>query len=185
MMLLCISFNDIRAQEGQGVYLTWQDYYKGMLTPGNGQCKIKNHRVFQKKYIDAMAGGKNYRYHKDSLFGYRNGKFIYRFYKQEEYLLAEQGEIIIYILYEPGYGPKNFVQNPCFYFSRDAASEVLPLSVMNVKRAFAGDLRLHHYLDMEFYRADVAAYDKTHGMYKINYVLKQLHQIPINNLNSN
>jgi hypothetical protein len=158
------------------VYLSWQDYNAGKLTPENGQCKIKKHKTFNKKYIYVIVDGKNTRYNKDSIFGYKDEHFTYRYYNKEEYLIKEKGEIMIYVFYELESGPKNYVFKPHFYFSKDAASSIAPLSVINIKRAFPDNFTLHHYLDIEFYGKDIAAYDNENNTYKINNLLKRLNQ---------
>lgn len=174
-MMCCLSFSNVQAQEKQGIYLTGKDYNEGTIIPEDGQCKVKNRQLLHQKYIDLILDGKRYRYHKDSIFGYRSGQLTYRLYQKEKYQIVEHGRIIIYSVYKPEYGVKNFVQVPHLYFSTDATSLIAPLSVLNIKKAFPEDFTLHHYLDIIFDQTNIAAYDSMHQMYSINYLLTHSH----------
>jgi len=97
---------------------------------------------------------------KDSTFGYRDCKQNdYRFYREydHEYQILETKSII-----------------SSYFFSTTLNSEILPLTVANLKRTFPGNLKFHDKLNTEFNGAtDIAVYDNEHKMYKVNYLLSQ------------
>ncbi len=166
------------AQSNSGVYLNATDYLTNTLTQACGDCKIKSHEVFYTKVLEVVNEGNKFTFQKDSIYGYKSGSDSYRINHDdnEAYLIAEAGAIIIYILHEPENSTKAFSQRPHFYFSKDATSGILPLTAINLKKTFPGDLRLQHYLDLEFYQTDIASYNEEHHLYQINYLLNQLKQ---------
>ena len=99
--------------------------------------------------------GKKYRLNKDSVFGYTNGRHEhFRFYKSydEEYKIIEAGNIIVYsypVKIWTGYG--RFIRTEQrYFFSKTADSPILPLTVLELKRAFPENLKFHTMLDLQF-----------------------------------
>jgi hypothetical protein len=164
-----------------GLYKSWQDYKRGTLlcalNPDSSKDKIKLHHLLSGRYIDLKRSGKRYRYAKDSIFGYSDEQqHHYRFYKSydKEYLILENGTITIYladISVRSSYG-KNTKSIPTYFFSKELNSEILPLTILNLKRAFPDDLKFHNMLDMEFGGGEpLSAYSAADTMYKVNLLL--------------
>jgi len=161
-----------------GIYMNWQDYENGKLSYLL-DCKIKVNHFFSKKYIDVIQGEKKIRLSKDSVFGYRDcEQKDYRFFlnNDEEFLIKENNAMVIYISDVPVTvaNGKRIQLVPTCFFSRSLNSEILPLTVSNLKKAFPDNLKFHDMLDLEFYGVqDISTYDSIHNMYKVNYLLTQ------------
>jgi hypothetical protein len=164
-----------------GVYTTLQDYENAHLSYpihcGSSDGKIKLNHFFSKDYIEIIEGNEKIKLKKDSIFGYRDCKNkSYRFYKSndEEYLIAENKSIVIYT-YEVSVvssSGKTARLVPAYYFSTSLNSEIHPLSVLNIKKAFPDNLKLHDLLDIEFHgMKDISAYDSVHQMFKVNFLI--------------
>ena len=186
--LLIILINFSFAQKADsinygGIFLNAQDYKDNKLSYSynceSPSVKIKFNHFFSKKYIEIISGDKKTRLYKDSIFGYRDCKQKeYRFYKDydHEYQVVENKNIIIYIADEPVTSSTGKTVNlvPHYFFSSTLNSAILPLTIINLKRAFPDNLKFHDLLDVEFYDIKtISTYDDTHKMYKINYLLSQ------------
>lgn len=158
-----------------GIYLHASDYRNRNTCPFVQRVKIIPHRLFDSRHIIMKTGNARLRYDKDSIFGYRNGKGEdFRFYAGEEYRIVETATLVIYAGTEPAYTAKGYRSAPVYFFSRTLDSEIMPLSVINVKRAYPEHLRLHHYLDIFFYNTAADTYDETHHIFCMNYLLQYL-----------
>lgn len=177
LLMVLLTFN-VQAQVHQGVYLSVDDYIANKIIPDTGLCKIQANSIFKPNKVCLTIGHKKYKYCKDSLYAYVEAGIMYRVNHSDkrDYRVREQGVIIIYTVNEPEYGYKNIKLVPQYYFSVNLSSGIIPLSLINIKKAFPDAMKLHHYLDMEFYRQDVTAYNEAARMYHINYLLKQLNE---------
>jgi len=140
-----------------GIYITSQDYKQGKLSFScDSLCtEIKLNHFFSGNYVVVKCKGKKYRLNKDSVFGYTNGRHEhFRFYKSydEEYKIIEAGNIIVYsypVKIWTGYG--RFIRTEQrYFFSKTADSPILPLTVLELKRAFPENLKFHTMLDLQF-----------------------------------
>jgi len=167
---------------GSGIYVNAGDYSKDNLSysydcKSNG--KIKLHHFFSCKHVDVIVAGKKIRLNKDSIFGYHNCKNEdYRFYKtyDEEYRILENKGITIYISYVriSPYNSKGIQLAPAYFFSRTIDSEILPLTIQNLKKAFRDNMKFHDMLDVEFGGGEaLSVYSVTDKMYKVNLLLTQ------------
>jgi hypothetical protein len=160
-----------------GVYLTSHDFVCGFLT-AEGQRNSSSHEMklhdtlFGKPYIEVLHNGELRRYAKDQIWGYRDfdGK-SYRFVNGRTYEIREASAVIIYILNDVLAGRKGRVR-PDYYFSTDADSFPVRLTLMNLKMAFPENHGFHDYLDMSFRSdAELTRFDTFHKMYKVNHLL--------------
>ena len=165
-----------------GVYLNSPDYTKGHLSY-SFDCKssgrIELHHLLAGKYADVIIDGKKTRLNKDSIFGYRNCKNEdYRFYKSydEEFQILENKGIVIYQSYIRGssYNSKNVLMVPSYFFSSTISSGILPLTLQNLKRVFAGNIKFQVMLDAEFVGGEsVSDYSVNDKMYKVTLLFNK------------
>lgn len=165
-----------------GVYMTSGDYNKGTISLSfdcKSSGKIKLHHFFAGRHVDIIADGKKTKLNKDSIFGYHNCKNEdYRFYKtyDEEFLIRENKGIVIYSSYVrvPSSNMKENKVEMKYFFSKTINSEIMPLTILNLKRAFPDNSKFHDMLEMEFGGGEsLVAYSVTDKMYKINVLFNQ------------
>ena len=59
-----------------------------------------------------------------------------------------------------------------YFFSVGPRGEILPLTILNLKKAFPENHAFHDFLDMSFkYDSDLTKYDDFHKMFKVNRLL--------------
>jgi len=164
-----------------GIFKTAQDFRDGNLSfrvnCDSSSGKIRLHNFFSGKYVSIIQNGKENKLSKDSIFGYRDCKGIdYRFYGNYdyEYQIMENKSVVIYaaILQDPAYTGKGIKMVATYFFSKTLNSNILPLTVVNLKQVFPGDMRFCSMSDK-----DLVVFDDTHKMYKINYLLTQPNNI--------
>lgn len=177
-VLIINAFRLLGQDSTYGIYKSAEDYKNKNLSceiEASSPGKIKLHHFFSGKYVDIIRGGEKYRFYKDSIFGYCNCKNEdFRFYKtyDEEYRILENKDIVIYLSYVivSPYNAKHIQIAPAYFFSRTIDSKILPLTVLNLKKAYPENLKFHDMLDMEFGNEGINAEDT----FKINQLLKQL-----------
>jgi hypothetical protein len=167
----------------RGIFMNLQDYKSNKLSYvincDSALGKIRLNHFFSQNYIDVFKDGKKIKLYKDSIFGYRDCKQSdYRFFqdRDREYQIKENKNIVIYITDVPvtSSSGKTVQLVQGYFFSTTPSSEILPLTIINLKKVFSGNLKFHDLLNVEFYGAkDISDYDDKHKMYKINYLLNQ------------
>lgn len=159
-----------------GVYISSGDYSKARLSLSfdcKSSGKIRLHHFFAGKYVDIITDSKRTRFNKDSIFGYHTCKNEdYRFYKtyDEEFLILENKGIVIYSSYVrvPSSNMKENKVEMRYFFSKTINSEIMPLTILNLKRAFPGNYKFHDMLEMEFGSGkSLATYSAADKMYMI------------------
>jgi len=160
----------------QGVFKTSKDYMTNKINPAE---KINLNHLFSGHYINVIEDGKEVRYCKDSIFGYKDAKGRdYRFYKvyNDEYRILENQNMVIYMIFSPTHTPKGIAQPmmPYFYFSITLNSDILPLTIINLKKAYPDNLKFHDLLDQEFGTGiPLSFYDTQNKTYRVNYILSE------------
>ncbi len=184
LLLLVIKSSFAQKQDSipySGIYINAQDFKTGKLayimncdlTTG----KIRLNHFLCKGYIDVVNGDKKVRLTKDSIYGYKDCKQNdFRFYKEcdHEYQIEENKTIVIYIADVPVVpsSGKAIQLVPHYYFSVSLESEIIPLTIKNLKRAFPDNQKFHDKLDTEISsEKDLVSYDGVHKMYKVNYLI--------------
>jgi hypothetical protein len=165
-----------------GIFMTAQDYAANKLSYvmdcDSSSGKVNAAHFIRQHEVEVVNDGRKIKLDKDSIFGYRDCKQNdFRFYNDERtYRILENKSMIIYSTDERENSTtgKTFVMVPAYFFSKTFSSEILPLNVINLKKAFPGNLKFHDLLDVEFSNDDnVSAFDSVHKMYKVNYLLSQ------------
>ena len=145
-ILIGFPFCDLLAQTNtRGIYNSWQDYNSNklslILNCNSPKNKIKLHHFFCGNYIDIIENGKQFRFKKDSIFGYRDCRQNdFRFYhnNEKEYRIAENSSIIIYVADVPVIASSGKTRTlvPAYFFSTTLNGEIYPLTILNLKKAF-------------------------------------------------
>ena len=94
----------------------------------------------------------------------------YRFVGNDRYQILEAKALYIYsldVLVRKGSLEKTY------FFSVGPNGDVLPLTILNLKKAFPDNHRFHDVLDMTFKNdSDLTKYDDFHKMFKVNRLLE-------------
>jgi hypothetical protein len=93
-----------------------------------------------------------------------------------EYQILEKQGFIIYLadvgVTAPNGKAHELVKK--YFFSTSLTTEILPLTIIDLKRVSSGNLKFHDSLYVEFSDGNnLAAFDTVHNMYTINYLLSQ------------
>lgn len=184
-LLLLIGLAQAQNSHVSGIYLNSHDYETAKLSyvsQCNAGDKIRLHDIIASSFISIVIDGKTNRFSKDSIFGYQNCKNeTYRFYQKhdEEFLILENKTVVLYRSYvqiTSNNGKTNHIV-PAYFFSKRADSEILPLTISNLKKAFPGNLKFHDMLDVEFGNGEaLSAFSEPNKMYTINYLLTKSNQ---------
>lgn len=163
----------------RGIYKTSEDFIKGYLSFDNScnnkRIKAKLNDFFCLSYITIKQPDKKEKIYKRDVFGYLNCKGdLFRFNRKQQLLLLNVGEqILIYkhIVSKPPLGKTNVTN---YYFSLGIGSPAQKLTIKNVKNAFPGNIPFHTLIDENFkYNTELAIFDETNKIYKINWLLKK------------
>ena len=179
----CFSQTTSRTIVYSGIYKTSRDFKEGRLSYtvncDSSSGKIKLDHFFSSKYVSVTRNKTKYKLRKDSVFGYRDCKgYDYRFFKNYnyEYQIAEAKSIVIYVVLLPdqSFSGKGIKLVKSYFFSKTLNSDILPLSLSNLKMVFADNVKFCNMLDGESNSdKDISIYDEAHKMYRINYLLTQ------------
>jgi hypothetical protein len=94
----------------------------------------------------------------------------YRVVRNDQYQIIEAKAVYIYsldVLVRKGTTEKTY------FFSVGPKGDVLPLTILNLKKAFPDNHAFHDLLDMTFkHDSDLTKYDEFHKMYKVNRLLE-------------
>jgi len=160
------------AKSQTGIYMTASDYKQNHLSYEMDSSKIcLNHSVWDMPYITVKEHGKKRKFKKSEIYAYvDHGKEVYRFYKNEEYLIAEAGNINIYLQVERISQGKGYEVKMHYFFSTTPEGQLIPLTIGNLKNAYHSNERFIDLIDQFLNNGNVATYDKAHGTFKVNYV---------------
>lgn len=164
--------------DSSGIYFTANDYIKHKLSFAinckTEKHKIKSDMIFRSKEISIKHADSTYTYPKDSVYGtkYCDGS-IARIYNNSEYPLINPDEKIMIYKMVSGPSGKGQSAKTVYYFSKDANSKILELTLNNIKAAFPDNHKFHDLVDMEFHSNDeLTSYDNFHKIMKINRALQ-------------
>jgi hypothetical protein len=176
--LLFLSVSAFAQSSGSGIYKTADDFKTGKLALAV-DCKTENHKIklnnfFGKSFITVVHDSKDYKFEKKDIYAYQlcNGE-IYRFVSNIKNFLILNPKEQILIYKEAVVTGKGSLSHVDYFFSKDVASNVQPLTMENLKAAFPTNHKFQYSLDSAFENdANLARYDSFHKMYKINRVLE-------------
>jgi len=98
----------------------------------------------------------------------------YRLLKKAQYRVLDTTHFYLYSYNKLVQGEKIARPTTCYYFSQDAASPVLPLTIANLEKVFAGNAPFCYKLRTDFKSdKDLIAYLPSLNSYKIKYAYGQ------------
>lgn len=179
----------IQAQQTCGIYSTVTDYRSKQISiPANyqfGKKAIQVSDFFLRPYVYIKTEHGKVKYHEDSLYAIKDNKGnIFRIWNRKAYLLTDTGKLQIYsntymgtvkIRTSRGF---RFEQKQMtdYYFSVDDTSEIVPLTLMNVRLALLTNKKLDALLRKSFPN-DATLQSHKNNQFEIN-------QFILNNINS-
>ncbi|MEO7990402.1 MAG: hypothetical protein ABI663_12725 [Chryseolinea sp.] len=162
--------------QNSGVYLSASDFASGKLAY-EINCSTEKHTIklnefLNQDYITVIHDKQSHKLQKKEIFGYKDcDNLTYRFAGNSHYVILNPTEKII--LYKHTIeASKNQKEEVHYYFSVSGAGEMQTLTLMNLKKAFPDNHKLHDAIDAEF-KSDneLAQYDSFHKQYKVNRLL--------------
>jgi hypothetical protein len=161
--------------QSTGLYLTLQDYMNHKLsytTVGNDKLTVSG--LFGSSTVVLTHDGKKQVFAKSEIFGYSKDGKDFRFFNDAEYRIVSSKGILIYtrtILVQQGKGPKPTEQ---YYFSSGLSDPIQPLTIANIKGAYAKYPKFTYAVEGLFKNdGDLAAYDSYNKQYKIAWLYSQ------------
>lgn len=161
-----------------GLYRSADDFRRQQLTMETNcqqaPFRVRLHEFGARSYITVIHQGRKDTLAKAAVYGYRDrdGR-EYRLANNQRFPILNPGEEVLLYKLEQATVGKNlgYVR---LYFSATAASPIQPLTLLNLKRAFPTNLRLHEMLDAQFPAGrNLADLDEFHGMTRLNWLLQR------------
>ncbi len=160
-----------------GVYLSQDDFENNKLSyASNGKSetnKIHFNEFFDKPFINVNHNGEKTKLFKDDIFAYKNKSNIVRTWNFTSYNFAEKGTIWIYfkdLNVSKGKGNK---RERKYFYSTSGAGEIIPLTIIHLKKSFPDKHLFHDFLDAQFSRdSELSFYDSFEKKYKVNHLLE-------------
>ena len=161
----------------QGIFKTANDFRSTnyLLKASSSQdFKVYPHRVFNSSKIKVKLGDSTYSFLKSEIYGYQDEKYNYRFYDGGQYTILNPSETILIYSKTVLAGPKGNIPTKVYFFSKDEISEILPLTIQNLKTSFQTNPALYDLIDLHFKDDnDLLKYDSLRNMYFINYLYQK------------
>ncbi len=163
------------AQTGSsGIFRTAKDFMSGKLEFAIG-CDTQSHKIkpdvlFKRNRVIVKHEGKTYKIDKSSVYAVRYcSGAVQRIYQKKAYLMVNQGEdILLYKVATLSMG-KGQPAETTWYFSKDAAWPIQPLTISNLVGAFPDNHAFHDAVIAEFKTdKELTLYDNAHKMMRIN-----------------
>jgi hypothetical protein len=162
------------SQPVAGIYKTSTDFLQGTLFSADKNSHAHLHKVIWKNRIDLVHHDSSYRFLKSELYGYcdKEGN-VYRFYRDVIYPIVNPGERILIYKISSGTGLKNSPVTETWFFSKEADSDILPLTMTSLLISFRENKSFTGLLEVYCHNeTDLTDYDQTYGMYKLNRLLE-------------
>jgi hypothetical protein len=160
----------------QGLYLTYNDFINRHIVYGGGS-KIILHQFTASPGIKIIeTNGKVVKLKKSNVFGYCDEKGqSFRFYNNELYKIIDNGKILVYSFYalsntENG---KGMIDKKKYFFSLSGNSELMLLTVPDLKKMFPYNLKFHDLLNNIKSSEELVYYIESDGHVKANYLLQK------------
>ncbi|HEX9510972.1 MAG TPA: hypothetical protein VF939_10865 [Puia sp.] len=98
----------------------------------------------------------------------------YRLLKKAHYMILDTAHFYLYSYNKLVQGEKIARPTTCYYFSQDAASPIMPLTIANLEKVFAGDAAFCYKLHTDFKSdKDLISWYPSLKTYKIKYAYGQ------------
>ncbi len=176
-LIVTVCYNSLQAQKAQGLYMLASDFISHKLsfsTNEHTHCKIKLHNLSIRSNIKITRGDSVFQFSKDSVYGFKDHEGIsHRFFNKTVYAIINPDEtILLYRVLAAG-KTKYEAETYGYYFSKDAASPVLPLRMGELERSFSDNNVFVDFLEVHFKNdGELLEFDQNHKMYKLNHLLQ-------------
>jgi len=154
-----------------GVYITAGDFENDILTfkTNNDSIKINSDVSCKPGFIKVKINGEKRFILKDSIWGVKERKDTYRFFESNNYTLLANSGFMLYSRRINGRHMRMF-----YYFSENASSRLLPLTIENLDKSFASNKKFHDLLQSSKRKdEELAFYDKKLKNYWIVDIYKK------------
>ena len=172
-LFLCSGFS-FAQKNSSGVYLNATDFLNNKITHAGKNTNLSLHENFGKQHLEVKCKDSIYTYLKKDVFGYsdKEGK-NFRFFNSVAYTILNPKESILLYQKTSGSGLKGSPIMSNYFFSKDAASDILPLNLQNLERVFTDNKSFSHTIEMYFKNdTELIDYDNIHKIYKLNRILE-------------
>lgn len=170
ILLFFVILNNAYSQYS-GVYLTASNFENEILTfkTNNDSIKIISDVAFKPEYVKIKINGEKQFILKDSIWGAKERKDTYRFFESNNYILLADSGIMLYSRRINGRHMRMF-----YYFSENASSKLLPLTIENLDKSFTNNKKFHDLLHASKRKdEELAFYDKKFKNYWIVDIYKK------------
>ena len=161
------------AANGQsaGLYRTTQDYLNHKLSYSASNDQIKVNGFLGGSKVLVVHNGETKIIAKSEVFGYRKDGKDFRLFNKGEYKILSSNGIVIYSktsLVQQGKGPK---PTELFYFSENATSPVLSLTIANLESVYAKNQKFMYAVESLFKSdSELSSYDVYNKQFKLAYL---------------
>lgn len=179
--LLVFSFTATAQKDSSGIYQTADDFSKHKLSYAinykKEQHKINGFLLFNSTQVKVTHHGTPYMLEKSDIYGYKSTTGnVFRFVDNTEYKVLNPDEGLLLYLHTTPVSP---VVNPTikeeehYYFSKDAVSLPVDLTIDNLKKAFRENSKFIASLDKYFEKDEqLISYDGKRKTYTLNRLLQ-------------
>lgn len=179
--LLAISMNATAQKDSSGIYQTADDFRNHKLSYAinykTEKHKINDYLLFNSTQVKVTHHGTTYTLDKSAIYGYKSttGE-VFRFVGIEAYKVLNPDEDILLYLHttpvNPLLDPTKKVEEH-YYFSKDAASSLIDLTIGNLEKAFSDNSKFLASIDKYFKKDEqLVSYDTKRKMYTLNRLLQ-------------
>ncbi|MEQ9469000.1 MAG: nuclear transport factor 2 family protein [Ekhidna sp.] len=176
--LNAVAFGQSNEEIRSGIYLNVQAYENDQLTYeidcSSEKHKIKPNTHKKRGSFRVVHNKQKIDLNKEEVYGYRDCKGRdFRFENNVSYEIIFIGHLILYSNYvDDGLDENgNMRRKKVYFFSKLLSSDIIPLSVENLKNAYPNNHKFHDLIDTNFSSGSITAYDDFHDTYKVNRYL--------------
>lgn len=153
-----------------GVYLSAEDFANNTVRYDD----VNAHIPFRYGKVKVNDAGKKLLLDKSEVYGYRQGKQDYRIISNHAYRVIDAAHFPMYSREVETSKGKGRIKETQYYFSAAPGSEVTPLTIANLKKAFPDNDRFHNLLDLQFrHDQELVWYDDFSKVYKVKSIYTQ------------
>ena len=179
--LLAITMDATAQKDSSGIYTTADDFRNHKLSYAinykTEKHKIKDYLFYDATQVKVKHHGTTYTLDKSAIYGYKSttGE-VFRFVGNDSYkILNPDEELLLYVHSTPvsvTVDPLKRVEEH-YYFSKDAASSSVDLTIGNLKKVFSENLKFLASIDKHFKKDEqLTSYDTKNKTYTLNRLLQ-------------
>ncbi|MFM2224448.1 MAG: hypothetical protein RJA07_650 [Bacteroidota bacterium] len=178
LLFFCLMRSIIFAQSSStGIYLTAKDFQQHKISFTSSpqkKYKISIDEIFYSPFIKISFGDSTIKLSKEIVYGYRNSQNIsFRFFNKNEFEISNPTETILLYKLTVAAGARGSATTTKYFFSKDAASPIVPLSIYNLQKIFANDASFQEWITIYFHTdEELLKYDAVNKMYQLNHVFQ-------------